>query len=250
MCVSSFDRNCKKHNTSKGKKPLHNCLDNCQDDSEITIIDEQLTKPITINQKYNYIAIEGNIGAGKTSLANLIANNFNTKPVLEHFADNPFLSKFYEDNERYAFPLEMSFLADRYQQLTDDLAKYNTKNGVISDYYIFKSLIFAQVTLQNDEYLLYQKMFNLIYQKIQKPDLYVYLYQNTERLLENIKKRDRKYEQNIEADYLQKIQDSYNDFIKKTPKLNILVIDVSNLDFVNNSEDYQFIINKIYNHTT
>ncbi|WBX71699.1 2-amino-4-hydroxy-6-hydroxymethyldihydropteridine diphosphokinase [Tenacibaculum retecalamus] len=232
------------------KKHLYICLENCTDDSEITPIKEQLKRPTPITEKYNYIAIEGNIGAGKTSLANMMSDEFNAKVVLERFADNPFLPKFYEDNERYAFPLEMSFLADRYQQLTDDLAQFDLfKNFIVSDYYIFKSLIFAQVTLQKDEYKLYRKMFDLMYKEITKPDLYVYLYQNTERLLENIKKRGRDYEQNIEASYLQKIHDGYSNFIKTQQGLNILIIDVSDLDFVNNSEDYELIINKIKNHT-
>lgn len=232
------------------KKHLYICLENCLDDSIIKPIKEQLKRPIPITEKYNYIAIEGNIGAGKTSLANMMSDEFNAKIVLERFADNPFLPKFYDDNERYAFPLEMSFLADRYQQLSDDLAQFDLfKNFIVSDYYIFKSLIFAQITLQKDEYKLYRKMFDLMYKEITKPDLYVYLYQNTERLLQNIKKRGREYEQNIEASYLQKIHDGYSNFIKTQPDLNILIIDVSDLDFVNNPEDYHFIINKIKNHT-
>ncbi|WP_422089339.1 2-amino-4-hydroxy-6-hydroxymethyldihydropteridine diphosphokinase [Tenacibaculum ovolyticum] len=231
------------------RKPLSICLNNCSDNSVISILEEQLVRPIPITEKYNYIAIEGNIGAGKTSLAKMMSDEFNTKTVLERFADNPFLPKFYDDNERYAFPLEMSFLADRYQQLTDDLAQFDLfKNFIISDYYIFKSLIFAQVTLQKDEYKLYRKMFDLMYKEITKPDLYIYLYQNTDRLLKNIKKRGRDYEQNIEADYLQKIHDGYINFIKTQPNLNILIIDVSDLDFVKNNEDYQFVINEIKNY--
>ena len=228
------------------KKQVHICLQNCDDAAEITKINEQLVRPIPISEKYNYIAIEGNIGAGKTSLANLLSNQFNAKLVLERFADNPFLPKFYEDKERYAFPLEMSFLADRYQQLSDDLAQFDLfKNFIVSDYYIFKSLIFAQVTLSADEYLLYRKMFNLIYKEITKPDLYIYLYQNTDRLLENIKNRGRVYEQNIESGYLEKIHNGYQNFIKTQNDLNLLVIDVSEIDFVNNPVDYNFVINKI-----
>ncbi|MFD0993758.1 2-amino-4-hydroxy-6-hydroxymethyldihydropteridine diphosphokinase [Tenacibaculum geojense] len=231
------------------KKHLYICLENCLDTSEISCTNDKLTRPIPITEKYNYIAIEGNIGAGKTSLANMMSDEFNAKLVLERFADNPFLPKFYKDEERYAFPLEMSFLADRYQQLSDDLAQFDLfKNFIVSDYYIFKSLIFAQVTLHKDEYKLYRKMFDLMYKEITKPDVYVYLYQNTERLLQNIKKRGRDYEQNIEASYLQKIHDGYSNFIKTQQDLNILIIDVSELDFVNNEEDYHFIINKIKNH--
>ena len=211
-------------------------------------IKETLTRPIPLTEKYNYIAIEGNIGAGKTSLAKMMSDEFNAKVVLERFADNPFLPKFYEDEERYAFPLEMSFLADRYQQLSDDLAQFDLfKNLIVSDYYIFKSLIFAQVTLQKEEYLLYRKMFDLMYKEITKPDLYVYLYQNTDRLLENIKKRGRTYEQNIQPEYLEKIHQGYSSFIKTQQNLNTLIIDVSELDFVNNTNDYQFVIKEINN---
>jgi deoxyguanosine kinase len=228
------------------KKKLAGCLQNCNDSSEISLIDETLKRPIPITEKYNYIAIEGNIGAGKTSLAKMISDEFNAKIILERFAENPFLPKFYEDKERFAFPLEMSFLADRYQQLSDDLAQLDLfKNLIISDYYIFKSLIFAQITLQKDEYLLYRKMFDMMYKEITKPDLYVYLYQNTERLLQNIKKRGREYEQNIEAEYLQKIHDGYKSFISTQQDLNVLIIDVSEIDFVNNPIDYAYVINKI-----
>jgi deoxyguanosine kinase len=228
------------------KKQLSICLQNCDDSSEISLIKTQLKRPIPISEKYNYIAIEGNIGAGKTSLSKIMSDEFNAKIILERFAENPFLPKFYEDKERFAFPLEMSFLADRYQQLSDDLAQLDLfKNLIVSDYYIFKSLIFAQITLQKDEYLLYRKMFDVMYKEITKPDLYVYLYQNTDRLLENIKKRGREYEQNIEAGYLQKIHDGYKNFISTQQDLNVLIIDVSEIDFVNNIEDYNYIINKI-----
>jgi deoxyguanosine kinase len=230
------------------KKQLAVCLKNCNDSSEISLIEEKLKRPIPISEKYNYIAIEGNIGAGKTSLAKMMSDEFNAKIILERFADNPFLPKFYDDKERFAFPLEMSFLADRYQQLSDDLAQLDLfKNLIVSDYYIFKSLIFAQITLQKDEYVLYRKMFDLMYKEITKPDLYVYLYQNTDRLLQNIKKRGREYEQNIEADYLQKIHDGYKQFISTQQDLNVLVIDVSEIDFVDNNDDYKYIINKIKN---
>ena len=228
------------------KKHLIRSLENCKDSSEITLIKEQLIRPIPITEKYNYIAIEGNIGAGKTSLTKMLSDEFNARIILERFADNPFLPKFYEDEERYAFPLEMSFLADRYQQLSDDLAQFDLfKTFVVSDYYIFKSLIFAQVTLQKDEYLLYRKMFDLMYKEITKPDLYVYLYQNNERLLSNIKKRGRDYEQNITPEYLTKIHNGYHNFIKTQQNLQVLIIDVSTLDFVNNDDDYKFIVEKI-----
>ena len=195
---------------------------------------------------YNYIAIEGNIGAGKTTLATKIADDFNAKTVLERFADNPFLPKFYQDQNRYAFPLEMSFLADRYQQISDDLAQFDLfKDFIIADYHIFKSLIFAKVTLTDDEYRLYRKLFEIIYKEMPKPDLYIYLYQNTERLLENIKQRGRSYEQEIPAEYLDKINKGYLDYIKSQTDLNVLIIDVSDRDFVKNQEDYAYILEEI-----
>src|SRR5690606_29604657 len=140
--------------------------------------------------KYNFIAIEGNIGAGKTSLATQIAHDFTAKMILERFADKPFLAKVYEEPKRYAITLELSSLADRYQQITDDLSQLDLfKDFIISDYDVFKSLIFSKITLQEDEFNLYRKLFYLMYKDIAKPELYVYLYQNTARLQENIKKR-------------------------------------------------------------
>ncbi len=228
------------------KKTILMCLEGCKDSSEITATDLQLKRPVSLIEKYNYIAIEGNIGAGKTTLSKMLGDDYNAKLVLERFADNPFLPKYYADMERYAFPLEMSFLADRYQQLTDDLAQFDLfKNFIVSDYYIFKSLIFAQVSLPKEEYTLYRRMFDVMYKEITKPDLYIYLYQNTERLLDNIKKRGRDYEQNITPDYLDKIHQGYSNFIKTEQNLNTLIIDVSEYDFVNSTEDYVKVIKLI-----
>jgi 2-amino-4-hydroxy-6-hydroxymethyldihydropteridine diphosphokinase len=209
-------------------------------------IDSPLRK-INLEQ-FNYVAFEGNIGAGKTTLATKIAEDFNAKSVLERFADNPFLPKFYKDQNRYAFPLEMSFLADRYKQLSDDLSQFDLfKDFVVADYHIFKSLIFAKITLAEDEYRLYSNLFHIIYKEMPKPDLYVYLYQNSERLLENIKKRGRSYEQEIPSEYLDKINTGYLDYIKSQTDLNVLIIDVSDRDFVKNHADYLFILNEIKN---
>ncbi|PRP67583.1 2-amino-4-hydroxy-6-hydroxymethyldihydropteridine diphosphokinase [Nonlabens agnitus] len=194
----------------------------------------------------NFIAIEGNIGSGKTSLAHKISEDFKGKCVLERFADNPFLPLFYEDKERYSFPLEMSFLADRYQQLSDDVAQHELfSNFTVADYYVIKSLIFSKITLHSEEYALYKRLFNMMYKELVKPDLYVYLYQTEERLLENIKKRGRDYEQNIEASYLAQIQQGYSDFIRSQKDLKIKVIDVTDLDFVNNQADYIKVLEQI-----
>ena len=233
------------------KHPIENksitaCLQVCKDKTEVNKTDLKLERPLSLDEKYNYIAIEGNIGAGKTTLANMIGDEFNARLVLERFADNPFLPKFYKDKDRFAFPLEMSFLADRYQQLSDDIAQFNLfKNLIVSDYYIFKSLIFSQITLQKDEYNLYRRMFDVMYKEITKPDLYIYLYQNTGRLLENIKKRGRDYEKDIQPGYLDKIHKGYFNFIKTEQNLNTLIIDVSEMDFVKKKTDYNTILKKI-----
>lgn len=231
----------------KQNQTISEMLISCEDTSEITTVGT-LKNPInnlTLNQ-LNYIAIEGNIGAGKTTLATKIAEDCNGKPILERFADNPFLPKFYKDQNRYAFPLEMSFLADRYQQLSDDLAQFDLfKDFIVADYHIFKSQIFAKVTLQEDEFRLYKTMFDIMYKEMPKPDLYVYLYQNTDRLLANIKKRGRSYEQDISSNYLEKINQGYLEYIKSQTDINSLIIDISELDFVKNQEDYIYILNEI-----
>jgi 2-amino-4-hydroxy-6-hydroxymethyldihydropteridine diphosphokinase len=228
-------------------KDTRNLLQECKDNGSLKKIPHQLFKNRTeLFANSNFIAIEGNIGAGKTTLANKIAEDFNGKLVLERFADNPFLPKFYEDQSRYAFPLEMSFLADRYQQFTDDTTQYDLfKSFMVSDYDIYKSLIFAQVTLQKEEFELYRKLFNLMYKEVKKPKIYVYLYQTTERLLENIKSRGRDYEQNIQSEYLEKINTGYFEFIKSYPEQNNLIIDVGEMDFVKNPDDYETIVDKI-----
>ncbi|UKM64986.1 2-amino-4-hydroxy-6-hydroxymethyldihydropteridine diphosphokinase [Flavobacteriaceae bacterium GSB9] len=223
-------------------------LEECEDQSELVPINIWLKNPSKTFSfsNYNYIAIEGNIGAGKTSLANKIANDFNAKLILERFADNPFLPKFYEDANRYAFALEMSFLADRYQQISDDLAQLDLfKDFIVSDYDVFKSLIFSKITLQEDEFMLYRKLFNLMYKDLKTPDLYVYLYQNTERLQENIKKRGREYEQNIANEYLEKINSGYLEFLKSQTDFNVKIIDVSEKDFVESRADYLWVLGEI-----
>ncbi|SHF97095.1 2-amino-4-hydroxy-6-hydroxymethyldihydropteridine diphosphokinase [Flavobacterium johnsoniae] len=229
------------------QKTISELISVSQDDSVCTVV-QDLKCPLNEIplQKFNYIAFEGNIGAGKTTLVHKIAEDFNAKTVLERFADNPFLPKFYKDQNRYAFPLEMSFLADRYQQLSDDLAQFDLfKDFIVADYHIFKSLIFAKITLQEDEYRLYRNLFDIIYKEMPKPDLYIYLYQNTDRLLQNIKKRGRTYEQNIEGQYLDKINNGYLEYIKSQKDLNVLIIDVSDRDFVKKQEDYLFVLNEI-----
>ncbi|MGJ8591056.1 MAG: 2-amino-4-hydroxy-6-hydroxymethyldihydropteridine diphosphokinase [Aquaticitalea sp.] len=232
------------------KKTVSELLDACEATDEIEPFHIWLKNPSKqfSFSDYNYIAIEGNIGAGKTSLTHKIAQDFNAKLILERFADNAFLPKFYEEPQRYAFTLEMSFLADRYQQISDDLSQLDLfKDFMVSDYDIYKSLIFSKITLPEDEFKLYRKLFYLMYKDIAKPDLYVYLYQNTTRLQENIKKRGRDYEQKIDNAYLDKINSGYLEFLKNQTELNVKIIDISNRDFVENREDYLWILQEIAN---
>ena len=199
--------------------------------------------------QYNYIAIEGTIGAGKTSLATRIANDFNGKLVLEEFeADkNPFLPKFYKEPDKYSFPLEMNFLALRYQQLKDKLGALDLFHDfIIADYYVAKSLIFSRNNLQDDEYQLFARFFNIIFSDIPKPELLVYLYSDVPRLQQNIRKRGRSYEQEISDAYLEDIQQGYFDFIRQQQgNMRILLIDTNRLDFVENESDYRKIIDAI-----
>jgi len=195
---------------------------------------------------YSYIVIEGNIGAGKTSLASRMASEMNASLILEQFEENSFLPKFYKDPVRYAFPLELSFLADRYQQLkkhfvTPDLFTSFT----ISDYFIYKSLIFASRNLEPLEYGLYGKLFSIVSSVVPRPDLIVYLYLSIENLARNIRHRGRVYEQNIAAEYLEKIQAGYLEFLRQQTDLKVLLIDTNGLDFVKKEEDYGWIKSQI-----
>ena len=197
-------------------------------------------------KNYNYIAIEGNIGSGKTSLSKQISADFNTKLMLERYIDNPFLAKFYESPLDFAFKLEMSFLADRYQQTNEDLSQLNFFNkNIISDYDIHKSLIFSKINLNSDEFNLYRKLFYSLYKSIVKPDLIIFLNQTIENLKGNIKKRGRDYESSISDEYLISINKSYSEFFKSRPDLNVKFIDVSEINFVKNRLDYLSIINQI-----
>jgi len=191
---------------------------------------------------YNYIVIEGNIGAGKTSLATRMSTELNASLILEQFEENSFLPKFYEDPSRYAFPLELSFLADRYQQLKKHFTKPDLFTSfTIADYFIFKSLIFASKNLEPLEYGLYAKLFNIVSSVVPRPDMIVYLYLSIDNLKKNIRKRGRLYEQNIQFDYLEKIQTGYLDFLRQQTDLRILLIDTNNHDFVERESDYTWI---------
>ena len=230
------------------KESISEMLRNCKDTSQVEKTNLKVFNPknnLKIS-KYKYIAIEGNIGAGKTSLAKKIAVDFNSKLIIERFADNPFLPKFYKNPERYAFTLEMSFLSERYQQISEDLSQLNIFNElIISDYDIHKSLIFSKVNLNVDEFSLYRKLFYDMYKKILKPDLFVFLNQDIPRLQKNISRRGRDYENRISNEYLSKINSGYFEFFRSRPDLNIKIIDITNLNFVENRLDYLSILDEI-----
>lgn len=232
-------------------KDTRNLLQACHDRATVQKTDLKLHPDrASLFAELGFVAIEGNIGSGKTTLATLMAEQMQAKLILERFADNPFLPKFYEDRSRYAFPLEMSFLADRYQQYIEDTRQLDLfKRFMVSDYDIYKSLIFAKITLQEDEYKLYRRLFGLMYSDVRKPRLYVYLYQHTERLLEQIARRGRAYERGIPAEYLESIHRGYFDFMKNSPQLPSLVIDLAEIDFVARPADYEWVLDRMAEYT-
>ncbi len=191
---------------------------------------------------YSFIAIEGNIGAGKTSLAQRISADFNAKLVLEEFEDNSFLPKFYEEQKRYAFPLEMSFLASRFNQLKKQILEPDIfQTHTVSDYIFAKCMLFSRVTLDDDEYNLYLKLFDIINAQMKQPDLLVYLHNPIEKLQWNIVNRGRSYEQHITNEYLQNLSDAYLQYIQANQHLRILIIDCASIDFVNDVDHYNNI---------
>src|ERR1035437_6943862 len=195
--------------------------------------------------KYNFITIEGNIGAGKTTLANLLSKHYNSKLILEEFADNPFLPKFYENPGQYAFPLELFFMAERYKQLKELLQTQDIFQTItISDYLFTKCLLFAKVNLPEQEYLLYQKLFDIINPQLVQPDLLIYLHADVPRLKENIKNRNRSYEQSISSEYLYTLQQTYTQYIKQY-NVKTLIIDMNSADFVNNEEHFDILIDTL-----
>ncbi len=195
--------------------------------------------------RYPFITIEGNIGSGKTTLAQLLSDHFNARLILEEFADNPFLPKFYENKEQYAFPLELFFMAERYKQLKDLLQTKDLFHSVtISDYMFTKCLLFAKVNLPEEEFSLYQKLFNIINPQLVQPDLLVYLHAPISKLKENIKKRNRSYEQSIDPEYLFSLQEMYTQYIKQH-NIKTLFIDVTNADFVQNPDQFKQILDAL-----
>ena len=199
-----------------------------------------------MNIPFSFINIEGNIGSGKSSLSKKIAADFDANLILEEFENNPFLPKFYEDPEKNAFPLELSFMAERFQQLIGKGSNLNLFSKIkIADYSFFKSKLFAQNNLKEDEYILFNKLYNIMFSSIKHPELLIYLHSNIERLQKNIQLRGREYEQNIDNEYLKNIEQKYFDYLKKQDNFPVLIIDVSNIDFVKDKKHYQKIISEI-----
>jgi deoxyadenosine/deoxycytidine kinase len=195
--------------------------------------------------KYNFVTIEGNIGAGKTTLASILSKHFDARLVLEEFADNPFLPKFYENPGQYAFPVELFFMAERYKQLKDMLqTKDMFQTITVSDYLFTKCLLFAKVNLSSEEFRLYQKLFDIINPHILQPDILIYLHTPVNKLKENIKKRNRQYEQDIPNDYLFQLQETYTQYIKQH-NIKTLFVDASNADFLNNEAHVKIILDAL-----
>lgn len=196
--------------------------------------------------KYKYLVIEGNIGAGKTTLATRLARDTGARLVLEQFSDNPFLARFYKEPERYGFQLELSFLSERYQQIKSEMGHPDLfGQPVISDYYLAKSFIFSKQNLKRDEMKLFEKLFSIINLQVPRPDLYVYLHLPVNMLIENIKTRGRAYEQQISPSYLKEIEEGYFSFLKTQTALKILVIDTSQIDFVHDESHYTLMKKQI-----
>lgn len=194
---------------------------------------------------YHFIAIEGNIGAGKTTLAHLLAKKLNARLILEEFADNPFLPKFYENPKQYAFPLELFFMAERFKQLKDRVHTNDLFQSItIADYVFTKCLLFAKINLADEEFRLYQKLFDIMHQQLVFPDLLIYLHSPVSRLQGNIKKRNREYEQKIPDEYLFNIQETYTNYIKQH-NIKTIFIDAGNADFLNNPSHVQTVIDAL-----
>jgi deoxyguanosine kinase len=197
--------------------------------------------------KYHFITIEGNIGAGKTTLAHMLARHFNARLILEQFADNPFLPKFYENPAQYAFPLELFFMAERYKQLKELVHTADLFQSVtISDYLFTKCLLFARVNLPDQEFLLYQKLFDIIHAQMIQPDILIYLHAPVDKLQSNIRKRNRSYEQSISDEYLYDIQETYTHYIRQH-NIRTLFVDVSNADFLGNETHLKVILDALEN---
>lgn len=192
---------------------------------------------------HNFITIEGCIGAGKTTLCKMLSERLTCPGVFENFEDNPYLENFYKNPEKHAFSLELYFMAERYQQQKKLLEQMNLfGQKVVSDYAFFKSLVFANITLKDDELQLYKMLFHIMYPNIKSPEIILYLHKPVDLLLENIKKRGREYESQITGDYLEKLNNTYLDFFKQQEKSKVIILDASHIDFVQKRADFELIL--------
>ncbi|HET8963101.1 MAG TPA: deoxynucleoside kinase [Chitinophagales bacterium] len=192
--------------------------------------------------QYKIITIEGNIGSGKTSLAKKLAQQYNTHLVLETFADNPFLQKFFEKQQDYALGMEMFFMAERYEQFNNEIEIHLPEDKpIILDYLFTKSLIFAKANLDTTEFNLFKKIFDILNPKLPSPDLIIYLHSEPKRLIENIKFRGREFEQTVQLEYLKKIEEAYFERINNLNGAVKLIVDVTHADFIENENQYNRI---------
>ncbi|MEZ5015276.1 MAG: deoxynucleoside kinase [Chitinophagales bacterium] len=193
--------------------------------------------------QYKIITVEGNIGSGKTSFAKKLSNDIGARLILETFADNPFLQKFFVRQQDYALGMEMFFMAERYEQLKAEFIDPELfDDKMVIDYLFTKSLLYARVNLDDAEFALYQKIFNILNPKLPRPDLIVYLHSDLDRLVENIRKRGREFEQTVRKDYLKKIEEVYFEYFRQHPLQRTVILNVSDADFVGNAADYRKIL--------
>lgn len=195
---------------------------------------------------HSFIAIEGNIGAGKTTFCQMMERDYNCRIILEQFADNPFLPYFYENPERYAFSVELFFMTERHKQLQENLSQQNLfSDFIVSDYFFIKTLLFARNNLTDEEFRLFQRLFNVLNSTFPKPNLLVYLHRSVDNLLVNIQNRGRDYEQDISAEYLHQIQQAYFDYFKTIENIPVLILDVDDAQFWNNEKQYKLIVEEL-----
>ena len=193
-----------------------------------------------------YIVIEGIIGSGKTSLAQKLAQKLNTKFIEEEFENNPFLGKFYEDRRRFAFQTQMFFLVNRYKQQQQLNQEDLFANYIVSDYMFNKDQIFAYLNLEGEELKLYENIFPLLERELRKPDLVVYLQSTVDRVMSNIKRRGRKIERWITRNYLNELNEAYNDYFFKYNQTPLLIVNSAEIDFVKNESDFEELYKQIF----
>lgn len=200
-----------------------------------------------LNNSISYIAVEGVIGAGKTSVASMLAERLNAKLILENFEENPFLEKFYENPEEYAFRTQMFFLLERYAQMQQLHQKDLFQSHIVSDYIFERDKIFAYMNLSDDELKVYEQVVQALDRNIVTPELVIYLQSSRERLMSNIRKRDRKVERQITGEYIENLNEAYNYFFSRYKAARVMIVNCEEVDFVNNTGDFEGLVNEIFN---